>query len=162
MLDLGGESVDEVLCDPKLAAEFDRVAADFAPGHSPLQYRWAALKIAQGGEAGSRASADSRAGSIQSAAVIGQDRLDHAAESPGSIRSRLRAGNGCMWRGDQLAFAVDGAVSTRGAAGVATVAGDPEVSVFAADLRPLDLLGCRSKAVREHKPRLNVLEPDGV
>jgi excinuclease UvrABC nuclease subunit len=39
---------------------------------------------------------------------------------------------------------------------------DPEVAIFAADLRPLDLLGCRSKAVREHKPRLNVLEPDGV
>jgi site-specific DNA-methyltransferase (adenine-specific) len=38
-------SVDEILCDPALAREFDAVAATFAPGFSSLQYRWAALKL---------------------------------------------------------------------------------------------------------------------
>lgn len=38
-------SVDEILCDPTLAREFDARAATFAPGFSPLQYRWAALKL---------------------------------------------------------------------------------------------------------------------
>ncbi len=38
-------SLDEILCDPNLAAEFDVIAARFAPGFSPLQYRWAALKL---------------------------------------------------------------------------------------------------------------------
>lgn len=38
-------SLDEILCDPSLAAEFDRRATALAPGHSPLEYRWAALKL---------------------------------------------------------------------------------------------------------------------
>ena len=40
-----GISLDNVLCDPELACEFDRLAADIAPGFSPLQYRWAALNL---------------------------------------------------------------------------------------------------------------------
>jgi site-specific DNA-methyltransferase (adenine-specific) len=39
------ESLDEILCDPALATEFDRLAGQFAPGHKPLDYRWAALKL---------------------------------------------------------------------------------------------------------------------
>jgi DNA modification methylase len=38
-------SLDEILCDPKLAAELDRRAAALAPGRTPLEYRWAALKL---------------------------------------------------------------------------------------------------------------------
>ncbi len=38
-------SLDDIICDPKLASEFDRIAADIAPGHSPLEYRWAALRL---------------------------------------------------------------------------------------------------------------------
>jgi site-specific DNA-methyltransferase (adenine-specific) len=38
-------SLDEILCDPALAREFDQKAAAFAPEFSPLQYRWAALKL---------------------------------------------------------------------------------------------------------------------
>ena len=34
-----------MLCDPGLASEFDRRAADIAPGLSSLQYRWAALNL---------------------------------------------------------------------------------------------------------------------
>lgn len=37
------ESLDEILCDPKGAAEFDRIAARYAPNHTPFEYRWAAL-----------------------------------------------------------------------------------------------------------------------
>jgi DNA modification methylase len=45
MLDKGSRSVDEVLCDPELAAEFDAIAQSLAPGFAPLEYRWAALKL---------------------------------------------------------------------------------------------------------------------
>ena len=38
-------SLDEILCDPRLAAEFDGMAARLAPGFSSLEYRWAALKL---------------------------------------------------------------------------------------------------------------------
>ena len=38
-------SLDEILCDPALAREFDARAGAFAPGFRPLEYRWAALKL---------------------------------------------------------------------------------------------------------------------
>lgn len=39
------ESLDDILCDPELASEFDRNAEVFAPGHTPFVYRSAALKL---------------------------------------------------------------------------------------------------------------------
>jgi len=38
-------SLDEILCDPKLSSQFDRWAAEIAPGYSSFEYRWAALSI---------------------------------------------------------------------------------------------------------------------
>ena len=38
-------SLDEILCDPALAADFDALARRYAPGFSSLDYRWAALKL---------------------------------------------------------------------------------------------------------------------
>lgn len=43
--DYPGRSLDEILCDPRLAAQFDVVAERFAPGYRPLEYRWAALTL---------------------------------------------------------------------------------------------------------------------
>jgi len=40
-----GCSLDEILCDPDSAAEFDRVARTIAPGYSPFEYRWGALSL---------------------------------------------------------------------------------------------------------------------
>ncbi|WP_010588267.1 DNA methyltransferase [Schlesneria paludicola] len=38
-------TIDDILCDPALAKQFDEIAAKFAPGHTSLEYRWAALKL---------------------------------------------------------------------------------------------------------------------
>jgi predicted GIY-YIG superfamily endonuclease len=38
-------TLDRIICDPVLAIEFDALAAEIAPGYSPLQYRWAALNL---------------------------------------------------------------------------------------------------------------------
>ena len=38
-------TLDDILCDPNIAAKFDDIAARFSPGFKPLQYRWAALKL---------------------------------------------------------------------------------------------------------------------
>ncbi len=38
-------SLDEILCDPRLATKFDEIASAHANGFSPLEYRWAALKL---------------------------------------------------------------------------------------------------------------------
>jgi site-specific DNA-methyltransferase (adenine-specific) len=42
-------SLDRIICDPELAAEFDKYAARLAPGFTPLQYRWAALGLRKAG-----------------------------------------------------------------------------------------------------------------
>lgn len=48
MLDEGrAKNLDEILCDPALAADFDAFARQLAPGHESLEYRWAALKFRQ-------------------------------------------------------------------------------------------------------------------
>jgi site-specific DNA-methyltransferase (adenine-specific) len=38
-------TLDKVLCDPELARLFDEIAEKLAPGFSPLDYRWAALRV---------------------------------------------------------------------------------------------------------------------
>jgi site-specific DNA-methyltransferase (adenine-specific) len=38
-------SLDDILCDPLLASNLDRIAMRYAPGHCSFEYRWAALRI---------------------------------------------------------------------------------------------------------------------
>lgn len=38
-------SLDKIICDPDLAAEFDRIAERLAPGFAPLDYRWVAFGV---------------------------------------------------------------------------------------------------------------------
>jgi site-specific DNA-methyltransferase (adenine-specific) len=43
-----GTTLDRIICDPTLRAEFDQIARQFAPGYSELQYRWAAFNLRKG------------------------------------------------------------------------------------------------------------------
>jgi GIY-YIG catalytic domain len=40
-----GISLDQIICDPTLADEFDEIANTIVPGGKPLAYRWAALNL---------------------------------------------------------------------------------------------------------------------
>jgi GIY-YIG catalytic domain len=40
-----GATLDDVICSPTKAVEFDQIAQRVCPGYSPLQYRWAALGL---------------------------------------------------------------------------------------------------------------------
>ena len=42
-------SLDQIICDPDLANEFDRYASSLSPGYQPLDYRWAALGLRKAG-----------------------------------------------------------------------------------------------------------------
>jgi site-specific DNA-methyltransferase (adenine-specific) len=42
-------SLDQIICDPDLATEFDEYAAKLAPGFLPLEYRWMALGLRKAG-----------------------------------------------------------------------------------------------------------------
>jgi len=45
LIDRGSRSLDDILCDPDSAFEFDKIAMSLAPEFTPLQYRWGALKL---------------------------------------------------------------------------------------------------------------------
>lgn len=40
-----GVTLDDIICAPSRAKEFDEIAARITPGYSALQYRWAALSL---------------------------------------------------------------------------------------------------------------------
>jgi site-specific DNA-methyltransferase (adenine-specific) len=40
-----GRSIDDILCDPVLATQFDAIARKITPGHSSFEYRWAIFSI---------------------------------------------------------------------------------------------------------------------
>ncbi|MHC4743103.1 MAG: toxin-antitoxin system HicB family antitoxin [Planctomycetota bacterium] len=44
-----GASLDQIICDPDLASQFDAYASRLAPGFSPLEYRLAAFALRKGG-----------------------------------------------------------------------------------------------------------------
>lgn len=41
--------LDQIICDPELANEFDEFAAKLSPGFTPLEYRWLALGLRKAG-----------------------------------------------------------------------------------------------------------------
>ena len=48
-------SLDQIICDPELAEEFDKYASRLAPDFSPLEYRWAAFGLRKAGRLGNKA-----------------------------------------------------------------------------------------------------------
>lgn len=44
-----GATIDDILCDPGLAAQFDDIARSVIPGFSSFEYRWAILSIRKAG-----------------------------------------------------------------------------------------------------------------
>ncbi|HEY7311239.1 MAG TPA: hypothetical protein VH643_17895 [Gemmataceae bacterium] len=44
-----GASIDDILCDPNLASQFDAIAREVVPGFSSFEYRWAILSIRKAG-----------------------------------------------------------------------------------------------------------------
>lgn len=58
-------SLDQIICDPDLAKEFDEYATRLAPGFSPLQYRWAALGLRKAGRLGKKAETVRRLPSLE-------------------------------------------------------------------------------------------------
>ena len=96
MLQQSASSLDEILCDPALAARFDELAARFAPGHRPFEYRWGALKLRkQAKVARCRGAVLTAPSSLDSPILLDdsdrQGQLDKLADSPGLY---LVTGNG--------------------------------------------------------------------
>ncbi len=153
------ESLDEILCDPALAAEFDAVASAYAPGFTPLEYRWAALKLRKQAKL-----ARSRGAVLVPPSRLGRemaiDELDSGQiAAQGGVyllsggRSRLYAGEALNLRNRLEAQFGSGPL-----AAWQDLPGPLVVRTFVTEAAPSQMLAWQSCLVRKYKPRLNYRE----
>jgi DNA modification methylase len=155
------DSLDEILCDPSSATEFDRIARRFAPGFTSLEYRWAALKLRKQAKlARSRGSVlvpPSRLGKTTPVKELDFMRI---AEKPGvyvlsgaeppklyvgealNLRERLSA----QFKHKPQRIAWDKYTDTLG------------IQTLATDFEPAEMLAWQSCLVKKYRPRLNLQE----
>ncbi len=77
-----GASLDEILCDPRLAKQFDDFAASCAGGYSSLEYRWGAIKLRKHGASGRRKAKDLMLEKFGQQDWVAFDELDFSALDP--------------------------------------------------------------------------------
>ncbi len=162
MLDRGADSLDDILCDPELASQFDAIAQKFSPDSKPLWYRWAALKLRK------------EAGSIRTRAKhLRVGRLSTAVDfSDGAHRKFPDTGGLFVVLADNKAVYVGEALNLRSK--VRSSFSAPFTKVWR-DLDPAhesglqlsywrtggdvrELLGYQSKYMEEHRPKFNYRE----
>jgi DNA modification methylase len=159
MMDRGVGGLDAILCDPDLAAQFDRIAASFAPGRSSLEYRWAALKLRKEARFARTRGASLSPENLSVSDPIAVDQLDLATvpESSGMYLLRDEA-TGPLYVGETLnlqkrlaRFSDQSGVS---------VWGIPEeklqIELAATGDAPPELLAWQSRLARHHRPKLNI------
>jgi site-specific DNA-methyltransferase (adenine-specific) len=154
------KSLDEILCDPQLAEEFDATAARFAPGFSPLEYRWAALKLRKQAKV-----ARSRGGVLVPPSRMGKStplaefKAKEVADKPGVYV--LSAGKSAkLYVGEALNLR-ERLVRQFGKSQHATwkqIAKDLSVQTFVTETLPAEMLAWQSCLVSKYRPRLNFHE----
>ena len=159
-------TLDDILCDPDLAHQFDDVARRLAPGFTSLQYRWGALKLRKeskkfrnGARDFTALSADKfgkheRLKSLKDDGdsfnlpglylVTGPKQENKYVGSSLNLRKRMLTQFGA----DQL----DHWLNTIGAISIRRLA-QPKVT------DPIDLLSMQMRLIQSEKPSLNVLGP---
>jgi site-specific DNA-methyltransferase (adenine-specific) len=153
------DSLDEILCDPALAEGFDRIAAEYAPGLTPFEYRWAALKLRkQAKVARSRGAVlipPSRLG--KEMPIEGFD-VGSVPREPGVYlicggRTRIYVGETLNLR-ERLEIQFAG--QRREA--WSNLPGPLSLRTFVTQTAPAEMLAWQSCLVRKYKPRLNYRE----
>ncbi len=154
------ESLDGILCDPDLAAEFDAIAGEYAPGYSPFQYRWAALKLRKQAKL-----ARSRGAVLVPPRRLGRELQVEDFDAgglpdepgvyllTGGKSRRLYVGETLNLRGRlEQQFAAERCSAWSALPGRLTL------RTFATQAIPAEMLAWQSCLVRKYKPRLNYRE----
>jgi site-specific DNA-methyltransferase (adenine-specific) len=153
-------SLDEILCDPLLAAEFDARAARFAPGFTSLEYRWAALKIRkQAKVARSRGGVLVPPSRMGRATPLAEFKAKAVSDKPGVYV--LNAGRGGkLYVGEALNLR-ERLVRQFDKPQQATwkkIAKDVSVQTFVTETLPAEMLAWQSCLISKYRPRLNFHE----
>lgn len=151
-------SLDEILCDPALALEFDRIASQFAPGYTPLEYRWAALKIRK-----EASFARIRAAALAPPAKFGESqpiedlRTENVPDTPGLyVLSESETGNLYAGETQDLRRRLD--VNQNQSAAWKKIAQSIHVQTLPMESLAAGNLAWQSYIVSRFQPRLNCVE----
>ena len=153
LLEKGAKSLDEILCDPALAGEFDRAAARFAPGFKPLEYRWAALKLrkmAQAARTRAKVLKPARFKRPMGAFTAASER---APESAGVYL--VSTADEKIYVGESLNLKNRFARQFGNGRKSAWPKGEIKVRLFTAEANFVDLIAYQSMFVGRYQPRLN-------
>ncbi len=151
-------SLDEILCDPLLAKEFDSRAGRFASGRSPLEYRWAALKLRkQAKVARSRGAILSAPRKIGNAVAVEQLDLDDISETPG-VYLLQQGGKKKLYAGETLNLQQRLTSVLKSSDDLALFGDGVQVRIFQTQTTPAEFLAWQSCFIRKHKPKLNYQE----
>lgn len=161
LIDQGqAESLNEILCDPELVRQFDQTAQQFSPGFSPLEYRWAAVKLKKHAKtARGRGAVLSPPTRFKKAVAIGDLDVDSIPDTPGVYlvsdggSQRLYAGETYNLR-QRLScqFAEDRRDVWQ------QISANLSLQSFATESKSEDPLAWQSCLVSRFKPRLNFHE----
>jgi site-specific DNA-methyltransferase (adenine-specific) len=153
------ESLDEMLCDPALAATFDAIAAEYAPGLTPFEYRWAALKLRK----------QTKLARSRGAVLIPPARLSKELPIEDVDAARLPCEPGVyLLSGGRTKIYVGETLNLRERLKVqfaderrqawSNLPGPLSLRTFATETAPAEMLAWQSCLVRKYKPRLNYRE----
>ena len=161
MLDAGkAESIDDILCDPSLAKQFDTEAAKFAPGFSSLEYRWAALKLRkQARLARTRGAVLTAPSRLEPLTALDDLDLCTIPDEPGVyMLSESQSKRIYVGEAFNLRARLSKQFGKRQRKAWAKFADTLHVQTFATQTTPSDKLAWQSCFVRKYKPRLNFRE----
>lgn len=155
------ESLDEILCDPNLAVEFDVIAGRFAPGLTSLQYRWAALKLRkQAKTARSRGSVLVAPSRLGETITIDELLAGPVSDQPGVyVVSGERSGN--LYVGEALNLQARltsqfGHSEARNA--WASFSDSLQIQTLLTETAPMEMLAWQSCLIRKYQTPLNFHE----
>jgi site-specific DNA-methyltransferase (adenine-specific) len=165
-------SLDDLYCDPVLAAEFDRTAAQFAPGFQSIDYRWAALTVRKQSKlARSRSekiARDRNSTKIETGKPIKLEKLDleDCDSNPGlyviqSGKKQLYVGEtlNLKERLDRSFFGKKSGKNAWRKQGNSLKIAFPSINIQSKSTSHVanELLGYQSFIIAEHTPKLNAL-----
>lgn len=155
-------SLEQILCNPALAAEFDGLASCYAPGHTSLEYRWAAIKLRN-----AVARARSRASVLESPPTLGKKcsiadlEFDKIPSEPGIYllsaegSDRLYVGETLNLHGRlSLQFSAEHRQTWKKLSGLKSL----RIQIYLTSHDPADVLAWQCCLARKYKPRLNFQE----
>lgn len=150
-------SIDEILCDPLLASEFDARARRYCPGRTSLELRWAALKLRKQTKiARTRGAVLSIPKKIGKPVPLAKVACDDLPDLPGVYLLKAN-GKQKLFAGETLSLRQRIEITVTSSKNLAELS-DVTVQIFPTQTKSTNFLAWQSCFVRKHRPKWNYQE----